>query len=110
MLYSKGFIIQEIHREAVEAAAAVPHENDDCVKIPAHTDENKAVLPLGPETRYSETVAPWQAGSKLHSALKQLQKVNLHPFTSHKNMGIKSLSGGEWNRRKGGRAQSERMT
>ena len=58
MLYSKGFIIQEIHREAVEAAAAVPHENDDCVKIPAHTDENKAVLPLGPETRYSETVAP----------------------------------------------------
>ena len=48
MLNSMGFIIREIHRKVMEAAAAVPHENDDCVRIPAHTDENKAVLPLGP--------------------------------------------------------------
>ena len=66
MLYSKGIIIQEIHRKLTEAAAAVPHENDDCVRTPAHTDENKAALPLGPWTRSSGSFAPWQAKSKLH--------------------------------------------
>jgi len=38
MLYRKGFITKEIHRKSVEAVAAVPYQNDDCVKIPAHTD------------------------------------------------------------------------
>ena len=38
MLYKKGFIFEEIYRKAVEAAAAVPHQHEDCEGIPAHTD------------------------------------------------------------------------
>ena len=38
MLYKKDFIIEEIYRKAVEAAAAVPHQHGDREGIPAHTD------------------------------------------------------------------------
>ena len=64
-----------------------------CEDLSPYRLKQELSWPWSPHPRYPEVFDPLQMGFMFHLVLKQLQKVDLHPSASHKNMGIKFEGG-----------------
>ena len=92
VLVQKCFVIKKIQRKMKETVTTVLYQDDGYVGVWTKTRSRPA--PEAPRSGFQRFLLPDREGQCPYSALKQLQKMDLHPSASHKNMGVKSLRWG----------------